>query len=120
MIIGPDFAIGHISRTGGDAMRAYFRALNMPNVYIQAEENNAKHDPFHSRPDASGKKLYVVMIRKLDEWALSQMNALYLEESGKWRNSWIKSGCIKQREDLLNPECFLNPMYGSAGDVLCL
>tara|TARA_Y100000593_G_C4251524_1_gene307418 strand:+ start:260 stop:850 length:591 start_codon:yes stop_codon:yes gene_type:complete len=99
VIIGPDFAVGHISRTGGDAMYAWFHALNLPGVHVDSMECAKKHDSFRFRASAGGKRLYIVMIRNLEAWALSQMNAMYL--TGFWK------GQFERREDATDPEKFL-------------
>jgi hypothetical protein len=99
VIIGPDFAVGHISRTGGDAMYAWFRALDLPGVHVDSMEDGKKHDSFRFRQSAGGKRLYIVMIRKLEEWAMSQMNAMYLTRF--WKEHF------KRREDAADPEKFL-------------
>ncbi len=74
MIIGDKFAYGHIPKTGGDAVRAWFRQL--ANVHVDSARDPRKHD-FFWRRDLS-KDVYALSIRRLPSWALSYLHELMI------------------------------------------
>lgn len=71
MIVGRNFAIGHIPKTGGDAIHSWCSAVNDDSLIIDPANNGYKHKPFHYRAEAFGKSYYVLAIRRLPEWTLS-------------------------------------------------
>jgi hypothetical protein len=71
MIIGHDFAWGHLGKTGGDATSALFRLF--PRLIMKADgtETQAKHATFRTRKaEVTGKRL-LLNLRRLDAWTVS-------------------------------------------------
>lgn len=73
MIIGKNFAIGHIPKCGGDAVCRWCAALKDDGLYIDSNATRKKHDMFCLRPEAMGKQHYILAIRRLPEWTMSLM-----------------------------------------------
>jgi hypothetical protein len=71
MIIGKQFAWGHLPKTGGDATLHFFRLFPELIVYADSECKNIKHNPFHTRQEEVAGKLLVLNIRRLPSWILS-------------------------------------------------
>lgn len=76
MIIGPEFAVGHIPKTGGDALHQWCAALRDPLLTVDHTAGPEKHAPFSARPEVAGKRHYVLAIRPLPEWTLSYLHEI--------------------------------------------
>lgn len=75
MIIGRNFAIGHIPKTGGDAIHTWVRAMNDEYLIVDdVAPGQGKHDTFVYRPETRGKQFYVLGIARLPIWTLSLMH----------------------------------------------
>jgi len=70
VIIGPDFVIGHIGKTGGDAAKQYTEALRPKGVHWYAITNPDKHLPPHQVVDLEAHDL-VLTFRRLPSMVLS-------------------------------------------------
>lgn len=72
MVIGRDFAWGHIPKTGGDTTLALFGLV--PGIVESADERTShhKHDPFADRADEIRDKVLAANIRRLPAWLLSR------------------------------------------------
>jgi hypothetical protein len=66
MILAPRFVIGHIGRTGGDAIKQIVAALNLPEVSVSSIDDPQKHN----QPPMDGRDL-VLSIRRLPARELS-------------------------------------------------
>lgn len=69
MIIGDNFIVGHIPKTGGDAAHQYFSCLKSPTWVIDSTADPIKHQTFDQRGVFKDK--YVLTIRRLPTWARS-------------------------------------------------
>jgi hypothetical protein len=72
MIIGETFAIGHIPKTGGDAIHAWLAQID--GVQVDPVTEARKHDYFWQR--GVRKATYALSIRRLPFWALSYLHEL--------------------------------------------
>jgi hypothetical protein len=72
MVIGRDFAWGHLPKTGGDATLALFRLF--PHLIVHADDYTAsdKHTYFRDRENEVFGKVLVLNIRSLPSWILSE------------------------------------------------
>lgn len=75
MIIGRDFAYGHLPKTGGDAAAVYLRQL-VPGCACDPPTRPRKHDPFFLRGESHSKSYFLLGIRRLPEWTWSLMHEL--------------------------------------------
>lgn len=75
MIIGANFAYGHLPKTGGDAAAVYLRAL-VPGCRADAPNDPRKHATFWTRSESHGKRFYLMGIRQLAEWTWSLMHEI--------------------------------------------
>jgi hypothetical protein len=71
MVIGRNFAWGHLPKTGGDATLALFRLVPHLIVHADSRETNDKHTRFRDRENEVTGKLLVLNIRSLPSWILS-------------------------------------------------
>jgi hypothetical protein len=75
MIIGPSFVWLHLPKTGGTATAHTFRSLNLPNLTIDKDATDSKHDSLEMRMKSKGidifdKKVFITS-RRLPQWLLS-------------------------------------------------
>jgi hypothetical protein len=86
MIIGPTFAIGHIPKTGGDALHAWCDALQDRRLDVDSPLSPLKHLSFADRSDCHGRQRYVLTLRRLPEWTLSylQETTFHATEQLRW------------------------------------
>ncbi len=69
MVIGKEFAWGHLPKTGGDATAAMFRLF--PDIVVFADSGDDKHTPFASRETQIRDRVLVSNMRRLPNWTLS-------------------------------------------------
>jgi len=74
MILGPNFVIGHIQKTGGDPVKQIIKFLALPGVDVpdHAADNPRKHQTFKEAGVLDGRQL-VLGIRRLPSWEVSAM-----------------------------------------------
>jgi len=74
MILGPNFVMGHIQKTGGDPVKQIMKLLALPGVDVpdHAADNPKKHQTFKEAGILGGRKL-VLGIRRLPSWEVSAM-----------------------------------------------
>src|SRR5262245_6502647 len=72
MVIGEEFAYGHIPKTGGDAVHAWLAQID--GLEVDPLDQARKHQYFWEREVQ--KPLYVLSIRRLPFWALSYLHEL--------------------------------------------
>ncbi len=73
MMIGTNWAYGHIPKTAGDATAVYLPLL-APGCQQDSTTDPRKHDPFRLRDESHGKQFYLLGIRRLPEWTWSLMH----------------------------------------------
>lgn len=74
MIIAPQFVMGHIGKTGGDAAKLIVQALNLPGVQIIPVDSPLKHCTFRQWGGDLGDRELVLFIRRLPAFVLSQLH----------------------------------------------
>ena len=96
MVIAPQFVIGHIGKTGGDAVKAIISELHLPNVEIVPIAKPQKHNP----PNRKDKDL-ILTIRRLPSRELSvfyhfkNYDKMPTPHEGKDIGQWIIENQIK-------------------------
>lgn len=104
MIIGPAFAIGHIPKTGGDALDAWVQSIGDGGLICEGPLAPKKHFAFVDRPLGNDKPRKALSIRPLAEWTLS-----YLHEV-TFHPEEMKSWGFRRKADCLRPSAaFLHP-----------
>lgn len=77
MVIGPRFAIGHIGKTAGDAVKQIVQSLGLPGVVTISVESPRKHWTFRQwGGDLQGRELSL-SVRRLPAFLLSQFHHRY-------------------------------------------
>jgi hypothetical protein len=80
MVIGENFAWGHLPKTGGDATVLMFRVFPELLVSVDAFGAVRKHDVFAQRADEVEGKTLALNLRRLPSWVLS--HAIYVARHG--------------------------------------
>lgn len=78
MIVGKNFAYGHLPKTGGDAAIVYFNALT--ECICDPPTDPRKHDSFWRRKEVSEKEYLLLGIRELPYWTWSLMHELWYHQ----------------------------------------
>lgn len=76
MIIGKDFACGHIGKTGGDALVTLFAAVPDLVLHADAISDSRKHDTFQARGLVGTNRMLILSIRRLPCWVISMVNQI--------------------------------------------
>ena len=95
MIEGPNFCWLHLPKTGGTSTAHLFRSLGIPNVEVDPDEVDEKHQSLairHQSKEKNQNKLTIITTRRLTDWLLSDWHHKTITMGLKLSFTPVKSG----------------------------